>query len=222
MKRRPSRIGIAVYALRIHVDQAHVDGRKRVFQRRGVIEVAIAVFGRRKPFLLGPPVHVRLRAPNILAAKAESKALQAHRFIGNRARQDDQISPGKRISVFLLDGPKQSAGLVETCIVGPGVKRRKSDVAGTAAAAAVLQPVGPGRMPGEADHQTAVVAPIRWPPILAVGHHGMDIGFDGFVVETFHRLTMVVIGVHRIGARAMLVKDVQVQRFRPPFGDRLI
>ena len=75
-------------------------------------------------------------------------------------------------------------------------------------------------MPSQADHQASIMAPVRWPPVLAVVHQRLEIGLDALIVQPFGRITMVVVGVHRIGADAVLVENSKVQRCGPPLGDR--
>jgi hypothetical protein len=52
-----------------------------------------------------------------------------------------------------------------------------------AAATAIGEAVGPGGVPGEADHQAAVMAVIGRPPVLALGHQRLDVGLHGLEVE---------------------------------------
>lgn len=49
-----SRIGIAVDALRIDVDQTHVNRGKRVVKGRRIIEIVVAIFTVSQPFVLKP------------------------------------------------------------------------------------------------------------------------------------------------------------------------
>ena len=61
---------------------------------------------------------------------------------------------------YIFDGPQQAAGFVEADVVGPGIERRKTLVAGARAALAIGHAVGTGGVPGHAHHQAAVVAPV--------------------------------------------------------------
>jgi hypothetical protein len=110
--------------------------------------------------------------------KPKPKVFRAHRLVGDVAGQDDQVGPAELVAVFLLDRPQQAARLVEVAVVRPGVERRETLVAGAAAAAAVGDAVGARGMPGHADHQAAVVAPVGRPPVLAVGHQGVQVFFS--------------------------------------------
>jgi len=195
---------------------------KRVFERCRIIQIGIAVFAGREPFVLGPPINVGLWSPDIAAAKAEAEGFQAHGFVGHVTGKDDQVSPAKCIAVFLFDRPQQAARLIKACVVGPRIERCETDVAMACATATVLQPVRPGRVPSEADHQPAIVAPVRWPPVLIVCHQGFDVGLYRVVVQRLGSGAVVIIRVHRVCARTVLVQNVEVQRLGPPFGDGFV
>src|SRR5690606_6489323 len=65
------RIGLAVHAFRVDVDQAHHHGGQRVFQvALAGIACAFAAAGG-EPFLFGAPVDVFFRVPDVFAAKGE-------------------------------------------------------------------------------------------------------------------------------------------------------
>ena len=215
VKGRTRRIGLAVHAFGIHVDETHLHGGQRVFHRVGFVEVAIAAVGRRQPFLFRAPVGIFLRVPDVFAAKGKTEGLEAHILVGQRARQQDQVGPGNLVAVFLLDRPQQTACLVEVAVVRPGVQRRKTDVSGAAAATAIGQTVRACGVPSEADHQTAVVTVVSGPPILAVLEEILHVGLERLDVEILERLTIVE-PAKRIGLGVVLVQDVEVQRIWPP------
>ena len=219
MQRGLRRIGFAVHAFGVHIDEAHVDGGQRVLQRRRSFQVAIAVFRRCQPLALATPIDVLFGPPDVLAAKAEAECLQAHRFIGHVAGQDDQVGPAQRVAVLLLHRPQKAASLVQAGVVGPGIQRSEADIAGPGAATSVAHPVRACGMPGQTDHQPAVMPPVGRPPILALGHQRADIGLDGFEIQRLDRFPVIVVRIHRIGPGAMLVQDVKVERIGPPFGD---
>ena len=183
---RLERIGIAVHALGIDVDQAHMGGRQRVLERGGVLKIAIALFGFRQPLRFRAPVDIGLGAPDILTAKAEAEGLQTHILIGHGARQDDEIGPAELVAVLLLHGPEQATRLVEAGIVRPGIERGEADIARSRAAAAVREAIGARRVPGEPDHQAAIMAPVRRPPVLAVMQQGFDVRLHRLEVERLH------------------------------------
>src|SRR5205823_11301793 len=118
------RIGFAVGALRVHVDQAHLHGAERFFELpvAGVTLVP-------EPLRLPAPVNV-VRLPDVLTPAGESKRLEAHRLQGTIAGEDYQIGPRDSPAVLLLDRPKHPSGLVEAHVVGPAVEGRKAERAG--------------------------------------------------------------------------------------------
>ena len=65
-------------------------------------------------------------------------------------------------------------------------------------------------MPCQTDEQPTVVAPVGWPPVLAVGHQRVNVCLNCLVIQGLHRVTMVIIHIHRVGPSAMLVQDVKV------------
>ena len=119
LRSRLHRVGLAVDAFGIDVDEAHLHGGKRVFHRRRFIDVFITTITRREPFLLGAPIGVLFRRPDVFAAEAETEGLQTHGFISDGAREQDEVSPAQTIAVFLLDRPEQTTRLVEVDVVGP-------------------------------------------------------------------------------------------------------
>ena len=154
--------------------------------------------------------------PDVLAAEAEAEGLQAHRLIGHGAGQDDQVGPADLVAVLLLDRPEQAARLVEVGVVRPGIERREALVARAAAAAAVGDAIGARRVPGHADHQAAVVAPVGRPPVLAVGHQRLEVLLERLDVELLEFFAIVEVGAQRVGLGVVLVQDVEVQRLGPP------
>ncbi len=110
-----SALGLAVGTLRVHVDEAHLNGCK------WVLKIAIAgmsVIGQ--PLLLGAPVGV-VWLPHVCAAATEAERLESHRFECDVACEDQQVCPGNLLAVLLLDRPQQAPGLVEVHVVGPAV-----------------------------------------------------------------------------------------------------
>ncbi len=66
-------------------------------------------------------------------------------------------------------------------------------------------------MPRQADHQTAVVAPVCWPPRLAFGQQRFHVGLYAVIVECPDRRAVVVVCIHGIGAGTVLMQDVEVE-----------
>ena len=162
---RLERVGLAVGALGVDVDEAHLDGAELVGQL-AVAAVALVA----QPGVLGTPEDL-LGLPDVRAAEAEAEGLEAHVLEGDVAGEDQQVGPRDLLAVLLLDRPEQPAGLVEVGVVRPAVQRREPLAAVAGAAAAVLDPVGAGRVPAHPDEQAAVVAEVGGPPVLGGGEH---------------------------------------------------
>ena len=166
-----------------------------------------------EPGGFGAPVDVLIRLPDVLAAAAEAERLEAHRLQRDVPGEDHQVGPGDLPAVFLLDRPQQPAGLVEAHVVRPAVERSEPLLPPAAAAAAVADAVGAGAVPGHADEQRPVVAEVRRPPVLRVGHQRGEILLQRRLVEALELLRVVEILAHRIGLRRMLAKEVEPQLF---------
>ena len=111
--RRGERIGIAVRAFRIDVDQAHLHRAERLGE---LAFAAVALVA--EPGAFGTPVQF-FRLPDVGAAAGEAEGLEAHRFQRDVADENEQIGPGDLAAVFLLDRPQQAARLVEVDVVRP-------------------------------------------------------------------------------------------------------
>ena len=159
-------VAAGVRAFGVDVDQAHVGGAERLNQ----VAVAGEALVDAQPRNLLTPVHVLVRLPYVRTAAAEADGPEAHRFQRNVAGKDQQVGPGDLLAVLLLDRPQQAARLVDVDVVGPAVERCEALLAPAAAAAAVGDPVGPGGVPGHADELRPVMAEVRRPPVLGVGH----------------------------------------------------
>ena len=210
------RIGLAIHAFRIDVDQAHHHRGQGIFQvALAGITGAFAAAGR-QPLLLGTPVDVLFRMPDVLAAKGETVGLQPHGFIGDIAGEDDQVRPTELVAVLFLDGPQQPARLVQVGVIRPAIDGGEALIARTGATATVGDAIGARGMPGHADHQTAIVTPVGWPPVLAVGHQIGQVLLDRGEVEFLHLFTVVETGTHGVGLAVVLMQDVEIQRLWPP------
>ena len=86
---RGDRVRIAVRAFRVHVDQAHLHRSERILEvpLSGIALVAT------QPGLLGAPIDVMIRLPDVLATATEAEGLESHRFQGDVAREDHQVGP---------------------------------------------------------------------------------------------------------------------------------
>src|SRR5439155_616719 len=119
--RRGGWVRVAVRALRIDVDQAHLHGAERTLK---VTVAAVALVSEPRAFRA--PVDVCLRLPHVLATAAEAIGLEAHRLERDVAGEDHEVGPRDLAAVPLLDRPKQPARLVEVAVVRPTVERREA------------------------------------------------------------------------------------------------
>ncbi len=210
------RVRVAVRTFRVDVDQAHLHGSE------GILEIPVArvtahgLVARGQPLGLGAPVDVFLRLPDVLASAAEAEGLETHGLQCAVASEDHQVAPGDLPAVLLLDGPEQTARLVEVHVVGPAVERRKALAARTCAPAAVPHAVGARTMPGHPDEEPPVVTVVGRPPLLRVGHQRIEVLLHGPQVERLEFLGVVELFAHRIGQGRVLMKDPEVQLVRPP------
>jgi len=115
--------------------------------------------------------------PDVFTTTAETEGLESHGFVGHVAGQDKQVGPGELVAVFFLDWPQQAAGFVEVDVVWPTVQGGKALITGIATATAVCCAVRTGAVPGHANHQASIVAPIGRPPVLTIPHQGFQIVF---------------------------------------------
>ena len=76
--------------------------------------------------------------------------------------------------------------------------------------------VGPRRVPGHTDHQTAIVTPVGRPPVLAVGHQRFDVGLHFVEVELRKFGSVVEVRAVGVRFRTVLAQRGQVEAFRPP------
>ncbi len=65
-------------------------------------------------------------------------------------------------------------------------------------------------------NERPVVAEVRGPPVLRVGHERGEILLHGREVEALELLGVVEVLVHRVGLRGVLVQEVDPQLIRPP------
>ncbi len=114
------RVGVAVRALGVHVDQAHLHRAERV----GELALAAVALVAEPGVLWAPEDLVGL--PDVRTPEAEAERLEAHRLEGDVAGEDEQVGPRHLPSVLLLHRPQQAARLVEVRVVGPAVERREA------------------------------------------------------------------------------------------------
>ena len=209
------RVGLAVRTFGIDVDQAHLHGCQRVLEDAGVLHFAVVVFHQNamtfdawralgvahvtpQPLGLAAPVHVLVRLPHVLAATGEAEGLEPHAFQRHVARQHHQVGPRQLLAVLLLDRPQQAAGLVEADVVRPAVERREALLAAAGARAAIADAVSAGAVPGQPDEQRPVVAEVRRPPVLRVGHQRREVLLDRCQIEALEGLGVVEGLSHRV------------------------
>ena len=210
---RLDRVGLAVGALGVDVDQAHLDRAERVGQLPVTAVPLVA-----EPGVLGAPVDL-LRLPDVLAPEAEAEGLEAHVLERHVAGEDEQVGPGDLLAVLLLDRPEQPAGLVEVGVVRPAVERGEALLALAAATAAVLDPVGARGVPAHPDEQRAVVPEVGRPPVLGGVHDLDEVGLEGLDVEPGEVLLVGEPGTDRAGLGRVRVQDRQVDLVGPPVLD---
>ncbi|CAB4581052.1 unannotated protein [freshwater metagenome] len=211
---RRQRVGRAVRALGVHVDEAHLHGAERI------AELAVAAVARiAEPGVLSPPEHL-LGLVHVLAATTEAERRQTHVLDRDVAGEHHEVGPRERAAVLLLHRPQQATGLVEVGVVGPAVERREPQLAAAGATAAVGDAVRACRVPGHADEQPAVVTPVGGPPVLRRRHHLDDVALHGVEVERRERCGVVEVGAVGSGLRGVLVEHGEIELVGPPVGVR--
>ncbi len=208
---RAERVRVGVRALRVDVDETHLDGAQ------GILELAVAGVARvAQPLGLRAPVDVLVGLPHVLATAGEAEGLKAHRLQCDVAGEDHQVRPREALAVLLLDRPHQPAGLVEVRVVRPGVQRREALLARAGTTTAVADAVRARAVPRHPDHERAVVAEVRRPPVLRGRQHVRDVLLDRREVERLERLGVVEVLTERVGHGGVLGEDPQVQPLGPP------
>jgi len=72
-------------------------------------------------------------------------------------------------------------------------------------------------MPGHTDEKRTIMTVIGRPPVLRIGHQGVEIFLYRRVIELLKGLGIGKIRVHRIGHRGILMQDPEIELVRPPF-----
>jgi len=96
-----------VRPFRVHINQSHLHGGKRIFE---IPVTCISLVA--EPGILAAPIYVLFRLPYVLTPPGEAEGLQSHRLDGTVAGKDHEVGPGYLFAVFLFDGPDQAACLV--------------------------------------------------------------------------------------------------------------
>ena len=209
--RRSDWIGFSIWSFRIHVNQSHLHRGERI----GEITIA-AVALVRKPLAFRAPVDVITRLPHIFAAAAETEGLKSHRFQCHVTREDHEVGPRDLPAILLLDGPEQSACLIEVHIVGPAIEGCKTLFAGARPPAAVADAVSASGMPRHTNEKRPIVAEVGGPPLLRIRHQGMKVLDHGLQVELLEFFGIVELLAHGIGQRRVLVQDTYINLIGPP------
>lgn len=84
--------------------------------------------------------------------------------------------------------------------------------------AAVKDTVGTGGVPGHADEETAVVTKVGGPPVLGVGHEGVEVLLEGIVVEGLEGGGIVKVGTEGVAGGVVLAENVELDSIGPPGG----
>ena len=155
------RIGIAIRTFRVHIDQAHLHRRQRIFW----LTIAAVAFVT-QPLRLAAPIDLVFRLPDVFTTTTKTERLEAHRFERDIARKNHQVSPRQTFAVFLIDRPEQPAGLVEVTVVRSAVEGRKALIAGTSTTTAIRDAMSSGAVPCHSDEKATVMTPVGRPPIL--------------------------------------------------------
>src|SRR5579859_2628981 len=214
--RRSDGIGLSIGPFRIHIDQTHLYGRQRI----GKITVAaITLIG--EPGALRSPINVLFGLPDIGAPAAKAERLKAHRLEGDVACENHEVGPGDFPAILLLDRPEQAARLVEVDVVGPAIERRETLLTGSSATAAVADAVRTRAVPGHTNEKRPIVAEVGGPPLLRVGHQGIQVFDHRIQVERLELFRVIELLTHRIGQRGMLVQNLKVQLIWPPINVRV-
>ena len=204
-------VGFAVWAFGVDVDQAHLNGGERI------LKFAIArVTFIAEPGMLRSPIHL-FGFPDIRATAAKTKGFESHGFESDIAGENHEVGPGNLAAVFLFDRPEKAARFVEAHVVRPAIEWSEPLLACPGTAAAIADAVGAGAVPSHANEQAAVMAEIRRPPILRIGHERMKVFDHSVQVEGLEFLCVVEILTHGVRQRGVLVKGSQIQLIGPPF-----
>jgi hypothetical protein len=124
-------VTIAVGALRVDVDEAHMSSCKRLLQLAstgGKVGTAVVpdviTFGHEG--CLSTPEDALIRLPRIGPTSTKAEDREAELLEGRVAGQEDQVCPRDGFAILLLDGPQQAPCLVEVGIVRPAIERSEA------------------------------------------------------------------------------------------------
>ena len=213
--RRCERVGIAVGTLGVDINQAHLHRGQRVFQ---FAVTAVSLVGQ--PLFFHAPIDVFLGLPDVSATTAESEGLETHRIQRDIARQNHQVGPRNFAAVLFLDRPQQSTRLVQVSIVRPAVERRETLTPIARATTTIAGTVSPRAVPCHANEKWPIMTKVRRPPVLRIGHQGMQILFHRFKIKALELGRVIKLIAHRVGLGGVLMKNAQVELVGPPVAVR--
>ena len=200
--RRGERIGIAVRAFRIDVDQAHLHGAERIGE---LALAAVALVA--EPLALRAPVDAPRGSQTSSRPPPKPKVLKP---IDSSATLPARIIRSAHDSLrpyFCLIGHSRRRALSRLPLSGQLLSGAKRCSPLPRAAAAVDDAVGAGAVPGHADEERTVVAVVGRPPVLRIGHQRVQVLDHGVEVEGLELLGVVERRAHRIGRGRVLVQD---------------
>ena len=124
-------VTVAIGALGVDIDEAHVSGGKRLLEvagARGEVSAAIVadVVSLGHEGRLGAPEDALIRLPRVGTTGAKAENREAHLLEGRVASQKDQVGPRDGFAILLLDGPQQAPCLIKISVVRPAVERSEA------------------------------------------------------------------------------------------------
>ena len=119
---------------------------------------------------------------NVYPAKAIPKVFRPIDSYAMVPARKTRLAELSLVPSFLI-GHSRRAGFVQVDVSGQELSGAKRWLPAPPTATAIRHAVGARRVPGHADHQAAVMAPIRRPPILAVGHQALRTAFSASTIE---------------------------------------
>ena len=204
------RVGIAIGAFRVHINQTHLHRGEAIAK---LAALGIALIGQH--LCLGTPVDP-LGLPIVRAAACKTKGFEAHVLHGHIAGEDHEVCPGDLVAVLLLDRPQQATGLVEVAVVRPAVQWLKSLLAAIGATTTIRGAVGTRTVPGHTDKERTVVPVISRPPRLRGGQRLVNIRLQCLKIQPRELGRVVKVCSQRVCAALVLTQRRQIQAGRPP------
>ena len=79
-----------------------------------------------------------------------------------------------------------------------------------------MDTIGARAVPRHPDEQRPVMAEVRRPPLLRVGHQSLEVADDGVQIEAVEFLGIVELFAHRIDQRRVVLQTLEIELLRPP------